>query len=301
MVSGFLALWQKKLFFLSFHPFSLSLHFNCLDMKELFTRSISGLVFGIVVVACIFLSPWALAVLLLIVVSIGTFEMCRLHGITDPLHLGIVEALITGSFVFGGCVALGLLSCRWLLLETLFMSSPFLFALFSKPLRHDTIFSCCYASISFLTVPSLMMLFMYRNDLFGAMAGPWLLMLVFCLLWVNDIFAYLTGKLLGKHKLCERISPGKTIEGSLGGLLFTVLAMALFSHYADWLSLKAAVGMAAIAVVFGTLGDLSESMLKRQAGVKDSGRLIPGHGGILDRFDSVMFSVPFIIVYLLLL
>ena len=270
-------------------------------MKELFTRSISGLVFGIVVVACIFLSPWALALLLLLVVSIGTFEMCRLHGILWPLHLGIVEALITGSFVFGCIVALGLLSYRWLLSETFFMFIPFLFALFSKQLRHDTIFSCCYASILFFSVPSLMMLFMYRQDMFGVMAGSWLVLLVFVLLWVNDIFAYLTGKLLGKHKLFERISPGKTIEGSIGGLLFTTIAVVAFGHYADWLPMNAAVGMGVIAVVFGTLGDLCESMLKRQAGVKDSGRLIPGHGGILDRFDSVLFSVPFIFVYLLLL
>ena len=145
------------------------------------------------------------------------------------------------------------------------------------------------------------MLFMYRSDLFGSMARPGLIVLIFCLLWANDVFAYLTGKLLGKHKLFPRISPGKTIEGSIGGLVFTVIAVAVFAHYADWLPLSAATGMAAIAVVFGTLGDLCESMLKRQAGVKDSGKLIPGHGGILDRFDSVMFSVPFIFVYLLLL
>jgi phosphatidate cytidylyltransferase len=120
-------------------------------------------------------------------------------------------------------------------------------------------------------------------------------------LWANDIFAYLTGKLLGKHKLFPRISPGKTIEGSIGGLVFTIVAMMFSAHYAAWLPIADGIGMAANAVVFGTLGDLSESMLKRQAGVKDSGKLIPGHGGILDRFDSVLFSVPFIFVYLLLL
>ena len=83
--------------------------------------------------------------------------------------------------------------------------------------------------------------------------------------------------------------------------MFTIIAMIVFSHYADWLTIAVGIGLACIAVIFGTLGDLSESMLKRQAGVKDSGKLIPGHGGILDRFDSIMFSVPFIFVYLLLL
>ena len=128
-----------------------------------------------------------------------------------------------------------------------------------------------------------------------------MLLLVFVILWANDTFAYLTGRLLGKHKLFERISPGKTIEGSIGGLVFTLAGIMLFSHYVDWLSLWQAIGMGLIAVVFGTLGDLCESMLKRQAGVKDSGNLIPGHGGVLDRFDSVLFAVPFVYVFLFLI
>ena len=139
------------------------------------------------------------------------------------------------------------------------------------------------------------------DGVYGSAVRPEMMLLVFALLWVNDVFAYLTGRLLGKHKLFERISPGKTVEGSMGGLLFTLVGVIVFSHYVGWLSLEAAVGMGLIAVVFGTLGDLCESMLKRQAGVKDSGTLIPGHGGILDRFDSVLFAIPFVFVFLLLL
>ena len=130
--------------------------------------------------------------------------------------------------------------------------------------------------------------------------SPKMVLVVFVLLWVNDTFAYLTGRLLGKHKLFERISPGKTIEGSIGGLVFTLAAILVYSHFTGWPPMGPAIGLGVIAVVFGTLGDLCESMLKRQAGVKDSGKLIPGHGGILDRFDSVLFAIPFVFVYLLL-
>ena len=270
-------------------------------MKELLVRSVSGLVLVSVLLACICISPFAYASLLLVVVTVGTFEMSRLMQMNSTLGICIGQAVTLGAFVLAALVALQVVGQRWLLLELPLLMLPFLYALFS--VKHDAkpIFTYLFASLTFLSLPSSLMLFMYREDLFGTLSGPWLIVLVFCLLWANDIFAYLTGKLLGKHKLFPRISPGKTIEGSLGGLVFTLVAVAVFAHYADWLPHSAAIGMAVIAVVFGTLGDLCESMLKRQAGVKDSGKLIPGHGGILDRFDSVMFSVPFIFVYLLLL
>ena len=272
-----------------------------LKMNELLTRTISGIIFAAVVVASVIVSPWTCAALLMFVVGIGTFEMCRLHGIMEVKYLILSELLSLGAYILAALAALHFLPMRGLLLELLFLMFPFLFALFSIKYDHNTLFSSLYASLAFLSLPTSLMLFMYRSDLFGLMSGAHLILLVFCLLWVNDIFAYLTGKLLGKHKLFPRISPGKTIEGSLGGLVFTVIAMVVFSHYVSWLPKSAAAGMAAIAVIFGTLGDLCESMLKRQAGVKDSGKLIPGHGGVLDRFDSVLFSVPFIFVYLLLL
>ena len=269
-------------------------------MNELLTRTISGIVFLVVVVTSVIVSPWTCAALLLLVVGIGTFEMCRLHGVMETKYLILSELFSVGAYVLAALVALHFLSMRWLILELVFLMLPFLFALFSTKYDHKTLFSSLYASLVFLVLPTSLMLFLYRYDLFGLMAGAHLILLVFGLLWVNDIFAYLIGRLLGKHKLFERISPGKTIEGGLGGLVFTVIAMVVFCRYASWISVPAAVGMAAIAVIFGTLGDLCESMLKRQAGVKDSGKLIPGHGGLLDRFDSVLFSVPFIFVYLLL-
>ncbi len=123
---------------------------------------------------------------------------------------------------------------------------------------------------------------------------------VFVLVWINDSFAYLVGKNFGKHKLLERISPNKTIEGFLGGMLFTFIGGYIIAMYFTKLSTVSWLVFAAIVSVFGVLGDLIESMFKRHAKVKDSSNFIPGHGGFLDRLDSVIFVAPFIFIYLML-
>lgn len=270
-------------------------------MKELLIRSASGLVLVGVLLGCIFASPWTYAALLLLIIAVGTFEMSKLMKMNSTAAICIGECFSIATFAFAALVALQVVRQRWLLMEIPLLMVPFLFSLFSVKYDAKSVFTYLFASFAFLSLPSSLMLFMYSENVFGNLAGPNLVILVFCLLWANDIFAFLTGKLLGKHKLFPRISPGKTIEGSIGGLVFTIIVIIVFAHYAEWLPLTYGIGMAIVAVVFGTLGDLCESMLKRQAGVKDSGNLIPGHGGVLDRFDSVMFSVPFVFVYLLLL
>ncbi len=261
-------------------------------MKELLVRTISGAVLVAVIIACVFLSPWSCWALALLIVGVGAFEMSRLMHIQSRWQLVFGILMAVGAFAVA---SLGLLgdkpfSALLLLLPLL----PFLMALFSTTDDFKSIAAYHFGSIVLLSFPCFCMVWLREAY------APKMLLLVFVLLWANDTFAYLTGRLLGKHKLFVRISPGKTIEGSVGGLLFTLAGVIVFSRCVDWLPLKAAIGMGAIAVVFGTLGDLCESMLKRQAGVKDSGRLIPGHGGILDRFDSVLFTMPFICIYLLI-
>jgi phosphatidate cytidylyltransferase len=124
----------------------------------------------------------------------------------------------------------------------------------------------------------------------------------FVLIWAMDTFAYLSGKWLGKRKLAPLISPNKTIEGFLGGALMTLLiALFIIPLFSEELSRPALLGMAVITVIGGTLGDLYESKLKRRIDVKDSGNLIPGHGGILDRLDSYLFIMPLTALYLYLL
>jgi phosphatidate cytidylyltransferase len=123
---------------------------------------------------------------------------------------------------------------------------------------------------------------------------------IFILIWSNDVFAFLIGKNFGKHKLIERVSPNKTVEGFLGGFIFTFIAGYLVSHFCLSIQPIQWFTIAIIISVFGVLGDLIESMFKRQAGLKDSSNFIPGHGGFLDRLDSIIFATPFIYIYLFL-
>lgn len=132
---------------------------------------------------------------------------------------------------------------------------------------------------------------------FDSNYNPRIILGLFFLIWANDSYAYLLGSIFGKKKLFERISPAKTWEGTLGGGILTLASSFLIAKWFSEFSSIQWLMIAFIVVVAGTLGDLTESMLKRQAGIKDSGKIMPGHGGILDRFDSVMFIAPFVYLY----
>jgi phosphatidate cytidylyltransferase len=132
--------------------------------------------------------------------------------------------------------------------------------------------------------------------------NPKILISIIVLIWTNDTFAYLVGKNIGKNKLFPSVSPKKTIEGFAGGLVFTIIVGALLAKYYIMASnLYIWVIIAAIVSIFSTLGDLIESKLKRVAGIKDTGNIMPGHGGILDRLDSIIFVIPFINLFYLIL
>lgn len=138
----------------------------------------------------------------------------------------------------------------------------------------------------------------YQNEL--GVYNPHILVGIFVLIWSNDSFAYLIGKSFGKRKLFERISPNKTIEGFIGGAVCTLILSYIIYLISGQFELKIWIGLALLTSIFGTFGDLIQSKLKRQAGVKDSGRLMPGHGGLLDRLDSIIFASPFIYSFLIL-
>ena len=120
----------------------------------------------------------------------------------------------------------------------------------------------------------------------------------FIVIWGNDTFAYLSGMAFGKHKLLERVSPKKTWEGTFGGALFSFIAVIVLSLFFKELNAFEWIGFALTIIIFGTFGDLFESLIKRTLGLKDSGNIMPGHGGILDRFDSILMAAPFAYIYI---
>jgi phosphatidate cytidylyltransferase len=130
--------------------------------------------------------------------------------------------------------------------------------------------------------------------------GRWWLLFILFVIWANDTFAYFTGKTIGRHKMSPFVSPNKTIEGAIGGLAGAVLAGLVMNKYlAMGMTMTEAAALSVILGVMGIIGDLAESLLKRSAGVKDSGSVIPGHGGVLDRIDSLLFPVPFVYYFLI--
>lgn len=155
-----------------------------------------------------------------------------------------------------------------------------------------------YALAIFYLIASVCFMALISN--YGGKYSPALLLGIFLLIWINDTFAYLIGKNFGKHKLFQRISPNKTWEGFSGGVVFTCIGGYLIYIFTDTLFAEVWIWLGLITSVFGTFGDLIQSKLKRQADVKDSGSLMPGHGGIFDRLDSILFASTFIYGFLMI-
>ena len=130
---------------------------------------------------------------------------------------------------------------------------------------------------------------------------PYIIIYLLLLIWSNDSFAYLIGKNFGKRKLYESVSPKKTIEGFIGGVVFTMITALVISYYSDLFSRMHWIIFSVLVSVLGTMGDLVESKFKREAKIKDSGTIMPGHGGMLDRLDSLLFVAPFVYLYIYLL
>lgn len=245
-------------------------------------------------------NEYAVLVLFFFINCIGLFEFYQLQK-NNFDRLNPVMVIFPGTFYYFSFILLFLFPKQiYILVPFIIILMPivlFLYDLFTLNFRFSNSFVGIVASF-YITVPFTFINFFTLAVSYNKDYNSELILGFFILLWTNDTFAYLTGKFLGKHKLWEKISPNKTWEGFFGGVFFTaiigfIISLFFISFFTtiDWIIISIIISL------FGTLGDLTESMLKRQAGVKDSGNFMPGHGGILDRFDGVLFAVPAVLGY----
>lgn len=275
-------------------------------MSTFTTRLISGTVYVALIVLVLLLSMvWGLWLLLSVFAVAGIIEFNRLTGVNRPYIFRIVLDcaaavwLLYATAQYGMAISHGLGIFLPYLLYLLYVvcRSTFLPHQAMLPSLGNSLIGQLYIAVPLALTIRLTLVV----DPFASMTqyNGLLLLAIFIFIWVNDTGAYLVGSRWGKRRLAPSISPKKSVEGSIGGLLLVllsavVLRLLLFPEL-SWLRILL---IAAVVAIFGTIGDLFESSLKRRAGVKDSGKLIPGHGGILDRIDSLLLAVP--AVYLLL-
>lgn len=251
-------------------------------MKELFVRAASGAVFVALVLGAAWLGPWWVAALFLPITLVGISEFRRLRGDNNT---GAVGLLLLGGLAYVVLVLIELLGyASATIAHSIIHALGLLWFLVRMPRRTDSVTSSG-AAIFYIAAPLAFASWLTAMDT-TLFVGTMLL------LWTNDTGAYLVGKAIGRHKLMPKVSPGKTWEGLIGGIVLTLAVAWLLSR--EWSALSEAAWMiAAFGIsITGTIGDLYESAMKRRAGVKDSGRIMPGHGGVLDRFDGFLLAAP---------
>jgi phosphatidate cytidylyltransferase len=279
-------------------------------MNETLKRSISGAIYVILLLASILFSTNknfdSFFILFGIFLTIAVFEFCGLVNInkTVPILFAGATYFLTYRIANASKGEVLLYSIRYnqniekiVLFLVLMVSVKCLLFLFNEKKTTLTSYSKYIYLIGYIILPFLLI----TKIPFGKVGyNPKIIISIFILIWTNDTFAYIVGKSIGKRKLFEKVSPKKTIEGFVGGVLFAVLASYIISkYYIEIVESNTFIWIitALIVSVFGTIGDLIESKFKRIAGVKDSGRIMPGHGGILDRLDSVIFATPIIFLF----
>ena len=276
-------------------------------MRNFIVRTITAVFFVAAIVTC-FLRPEAMAFLFAVVTGLTIWEFTGLVNEREHVAINRLICTVAGVYFFlammgynSGITSSGvfipyLISIIYLLIAELYLK------------QEDPVSNWAYTMMSqlYIALPfSLLNVLAFRAVGDGICYTYLIPLSVFVFLWINDTGAYLCGSLLGKHKLFPRISPGKSWEGSVGGGILVMAIAVLVWHLTEQygvndLQLSAVewAGLGLTVVVFGTWGDLVESLFKRTLGIKDSGHILPGHGGMLDRFDSSLLAIPAAVVYL---
>ena len=271
-------------------------------MNDLFKRSLTGIIFVAVVLVGTLIHPLIFAVIFLAFLVFTQYEFYKLIEKAGYTPQTIVGSILGGMF-FILCFlgARKIIPFQFSLLIFPFMVFIFLFeVLRTKPatLQNSmlTLGGFVYTVVpfsllNFIVFPG----FPTQNEFY-----PMILAGIFFIVWIYDSMAYVGGTLLGKHKMSEKISPKKSWEGLIIGAVFAVITGILNAVIFQSLSMLSWIIAAIIIVAFGTIGDLFESKIKRDLKIKDSGTILPGHGGFLDRFDSLLFAIPVVYIWLIL-
>ncbi len=277
-------------------------------MKNLIVRGLSGLVLLAVVVGATLWSKWSFGALLLIIMIgcvVEFYKLCRARGYAPMIGIGLASSVTLfglGFAVFicmgsGVTLEIGTLVTGGLLFLLLIIPTVLVSELWHRSETPIANVATTFAALLYVALPMTLLLFIPQ-----LLSGKWEATTVLCyiaLIWVNDVFAYLVGVAIGRHRMCERISPKKSWEGFFGGVIAAIGAGLLCGHLLGG-DLLVWGGLAAVVAITGVAGDFVESMFKRSAQVKDSGAIMPGHGGFLDRFDALILSIPYAVAYLLL-
>ncbi|CAL2076764.1 Phosphatidate cytidylyltransferase [Tenacibaculum sp. 190524A02b] len=260
-------------------------------MQNLLTRSISALVYAIIFISAILYSVDSYSILIALFAIICLWEFTKLIQFKNFIPY-LLLPLIISYLKWYVSERINL----FILIATLLSSIQLLYNLYKhkadKPQNFMDKLDLCIRYV-ILPFTYLMILPIIENTY-----QPYIIIYIVILIWTNDSFAYLVGKNFGKTKLFEKVSPKKTIEGFIGGLVFSLIIGVLIGYISATFSILNWIIIALIVSIFGTLGDLIESKFKRQANVKDSGTIMPGHGGLLDRLDSLYFLAPFVYLYI---
>lgn len=267
-------------------------------------RAVTGVLFVIVLVGCILYSPLSFGILFTIISALSVHEFAQLVCKSGEVSINKTITALGGAYLFLALMSfctqqsvgarvflpyLGLL---------LYMMITELYLKKKNPTGNwaYSMLSQLYVALPFALLNVLA--FQNSSETGSVTYNPILPLSIFVFIWLSDTGAYCVGSLIGKNRLFERISPKKSWEGSIGGGIFSIASSLGFAHFFPFMSEWQWVGLAIVVVIFGTWGDLTESLMKRQLGIKDSGNILPGHGGMLDRFDSALMAIPAAVVYL---
>ena len=279
-------------------------------MKNLIVRSITGVIFVAAVVTC-FLRPEAMILLFALITGLTVWEYTGIVNNIENVTVNRFLATVAGVYLFFGVAGFcsGIVPSAVFIPYLLTVVYMFISELYTKAPNPINNWAYTMLSQMYIALPlSMLNVLAFRGTADGVVYTSLLPLSVFIFLWTNDTGAYLSGSLFGKHKLFPRVSPGKSWEGSIGGGILVIVVAALIGMYENSdmhaanaevsLSVVQWIGMGLVVMFFGTWGDLVESLFKRTIGIKDSGNILPGHGGMLDRFDSSLMAIPAAVIYL---